>query len=111
MYLTSALALPHRAGQAARHDEDAQLEEGDDQTAPSNQVRIGGPEVDELLPAARSLAVDLRFAHLGAILVAAAGAGHGFILLVSRVATARELQWNRYVNIRKKLMTSEGEFR
>lgn len=89
---TLVLALPHRAGQAARHDENGQLEQGEDQTAPPNNVRVGGPEVDELLLASRSLRVDRLLTGLSAIRVAAAGGWHSVsILQVILVTAALEL--------------------
>lgn len=50
--------LPHGGCQAAANHKDTKLEEGNNQTTPANQIRVGGPEIDKLLITARALGVD-----------------------------------------------------
>lgn len=89
---TLDLALPHRAGKAAGHDENAQLEEGYNQTAPPNDVCVGGPEVDELPLASVPCSVNFGLTHPGPVRVSTAGGRHRCtILFVSGVTTALEL--------------------
>lgn len=87
--------LPHGTGQAAANHKDAQLKEGNNQATPTNQIRVGSPEIIELLLASRALRIDGCIAATTAIRIAAAGGGHGDVISVACPATALELHHDR----------------